>query len=48
MVVDVLKLLVERQPLREALDGAGVPESQWAIVVAALERLRGSEMLDVG
>jgi hypothetical protein len=25
-----------------------VPESQWAVVVAALERLRGSEMLDVG
>lgn len=48
MVVDVLKLLVERRPLCEALDGAGVPEPQWAIVIAALERLRRSEMLDVG
>lgn len=48
MVVDVLKLLGERQPLREALVAAGVPDSQWAVVVAALERLRGSEMLDVG
>jgi hypothetical protein len=48
MVVDVLKLLGERRPLREALVAAGVPDSQWAVVVAALERLHRSEMLDVG
>jgi len=48
MVVGVLKVLGERQTLRDALTAAGVPESQWAVVVAALERLRGSEMLDVG
>lgn len=48
MVVGVLKVLGERKTLREALTAAGVPESQWALVVAALERLRGSEMLDVG
>lgn len=48
MVVGVLKALEVRRTLRDALTDVGVPESQWATVIGALERLLGSEMLDVG
>jgi len=47
MVVDVLKRLEAHSTLREALVEAAVPESQWALVTTVLDRLRGSEMLDV-